>query len=176
MPIVELRKSGINLWEEYPDLDLIEEFRALREKEGDERSNNILKAIYYIWDPKSDKHDSGFTEAELIEDINTNLLGQKKFNWNKYEKVKQAWFKYCMTKTDKILKDLEDQMEGLNQMLKDWAWSQDTAKEKADVMGKQTVLLRDYEPVRRLFSADKMERDEFHGGYGLSGLEEEAIR
>lgn len=157
-------------------MDLIEEFRALREKEGDEHSNNILKAIYYIWDPKSDKHDSGFSEAELIEDINQNLLGVKKFKWEKYENVKQAWFKYCMTKTDKMLKDFEDQIEGLNQMLRDWAWSQDSAKEKADVMGKQTVLFANYEPVRKLFIAEKQERDEFYGGYELSMLEEEALR
>jgi hypothetical protein len=61
-------------------------------------------------------------------------------------------------------------------MLKDWAWSQDTAKEKADVMGKQTILLANYEPVRKLFSAEKQERDEFYAGYELSGLEEEALR
>lgn len=81
-----------------------------------------------------------------------------------------------MTKTDKMLKDFEDQIEGLNQMLRDWAWSQDSAKEKADVMGKQTVLFANYEPVRKLFIAEKQERDEFYGGYELSMLEEEALR
>ena len=176
MPIVELRKSDINLWVEYPDLDLIEEFRILREKEGDEKSNNILKAIYYIWDPKSDKRDSGFTEAELIKDINQNLIGIKTFKWEKYEHVKEAWFKYCLTKTDTILKEYEDQLEGLNEMLKNWAWSKDDASDKAAAMKTYKSLFEDYGDIKKQFSAEKAERDEFYGGYELSELEAEAIK
>ena len=69
MPHISIKKSNINIWDEYPDLDIIEVFRKLRKDEGEEKSNNILKAIYYIYDPKSDKRDSGFTEEELIHHI-----------------------------------------------------------------------------------------------------------
>lgn len=174
MPIIELRKSNINLWEEFPDLDIITEFKKLREKEGDERSNAILKGIYYIWDPKSDKRDSGFTEEELIKDINKNLIGDKNFNWSEYEDVKQAWFKYCFTKTDSLLKSLEDEIEKLNEMIKNWTWTKKDASDKAATMKVYTSLYEDYKEIKMKFINEKHERDEMLGGYQITILEEYA--
>lgn len=174
MPIVVIRKSNINLWEEFPDLDLIDEFKKLREQEGDEKSNAILKAIYYIWDPKSDKRDSGFTEEELIKDLNKNLIGDKKFDWSKYEDVKKAWFKYCLTKTDVLLKDYQEEIEGLNKMNKEWTWTKKDAEQKAQSMKAYKTLWDDYKEVERAFSNDKHERDEMFGGYQITLIEEYA--
>lgn len=174
MPIIELRKPSVNLWEEYPDLDLISEFKKLREDEGDERSNNILKAIYYIWDPKSDKRDSGFSETELIKEITKNLIGGKKFDWTKYEKVRQAWFTYCLTKTDVLLKQYEDEIEGLNTMLKNWIWNQDTATQKAAAMGALKTLWEQYKEVKKDFTNEKQARAEMMGGYQITLIEEYA--
>jgi hypothetical protein len=171
MPIVTIKKSNINLWEEYPDLDLIEEFKKLRKEEGDEKSNNILKAIYYIWDPKSDKRNSGFTESELIKDINANLLADKKFNWSKYEHIKEAWFKYCLTKTDQLLKEYEDQLDGLNDMMREWTWSKSDALDKAQTMKAYKGLFEEYADVKNKFTQEVAEREEMEGGYTLSMLE-----
>jgi len=176
MPIVELKKPNINLWEEYPDLDIIEEFKKIRLAEGDEKSNNILKAIYYIWDPKSDKRDSGFTEQELIKDINKNLIGEKAFNWKTKDReaLKQAWFKYCMTKTDMLLRDYQEQVEGMNAMHREWPWSPENAKEKAASMSAYKTVFADYKDILKDFNNEKLEREEMEGGYQPSMNELEA--
>lgn len=172
MPIIEIRKSNLNLWNEYPDLDIISEFKKLRKKEGDEKSSNILKAIYYIWDPKSDKRDSGFTEQELIAEINENLIGEKEFDWEKYEDIKQAWFKYCLTKTDTLLKKYEEEIEGLQKMLDEWKWDKKTATDKKNAMAALRDLYQDYATVKSLFISERFERLEMEGGYTPSLLEE----
>ena len=172
MPHISIKKSNINIWDEYPDLDIIEVFRKLRKDEGDEKSNNILKAIYYIYDPKSDKRDSGFTEEELIKDISKNLIGDKNFKWAEYEHVKEAWFKYCMTDTERLLKYYESEIEGLNKMMKDWTWTKKDADDKSAAMRNYKQLYTEYSEVKNLFIQEKLEREEMEGGYQLSMLEE----
>jgi len=174
MPIVEIRKSNINLWDEYPDLDIISEFKKLRKEEGDERSNNILKAIYYIWDVKSDKRDSGFTEEELIKDVNENLLNDKNFDWSKREELKEAWFKYCMSETDRLLKRYRDEIEDFNTMMKEWKWDKKTAQDKAMTMKSAKSMFEDLKEIEKLFVAEKIARLEMQGRYTPSLLEEEA--
>lgn len=173
MPIVVLNKSNINLWDEYPDLELIEEFRILKQEEGYDKSNNILKAIYYIWDPKSDKRDSGFSEEELIKDITKNLIGDKNFIWAKHDKTKEAWLKYCFTKTDTLLKELEDEIEAFHLMIKKWKWTKADSLDKAAAMKAYNALFTDYAEIKKLHVSEKLEREEMEGGYQISMLEEE---
>jgi hypothetical protein len=175
MPIVELKKSGINLWEEYPDLEFITEFKELKDKEGAEKSNNILKAIYYIWDPKSDKRDSGFTEEELIKDINKNLIGEKNFKWSNYEKTKAAWDKYCLTKTDTILVEYETKISQVNEVIKTMPVTKENIKEIGDYLKLQKSLLLDYAEVKKEFVQEQISRAEMENGYVPSLNEEEAF-
>ena len=171
MPLVSIKKSNINIWDEYPDLDVIDVFKKLRKEEGDEKSSNILKSIYYIWDPKSDKRDSGFTEEELIKDINKNLIGDKNFKWAEYEEVKEAWFKYCLTNTERLLQYYENEIDGLNEMMKDWTWTKHDASEKAAAMRNYKQLLTEYSEVKNLFTQEKIEREKMEAGYQLSMIE-----
>lgn len=175
MPIVELKKSGINLWDEYPDLEFITEFKELKEKEGAEKSNNILKAIYYIWDPKSDKHDSGFTEAELIKEMNKNLIGEKNFKWKDYEHVKAAWQKYCLTKTDTIFLKYQTKIEEVCKVIDGVKVTKDTIHEISDYLKIEKALLSDLAEAQKEFRQEAAARAEMMEGYTPSLLEEEAF-
>ena len=175
MPIVELKKPGINLWDEYPGLEFITEFKELKEKEGAEKSNNILKAIYHIWDPKSDTHNSGFKEEELIKEMNKNLIGDKNFKWKEHEKVKEAWFKYCFTKTDTILVKYRRKVEEVCDVYDSIKVTKDNAKEVKDNLKLQKELLIDLSEVEKEFVQEGIARAEMENGYVPSLLEEEAF-
>lgn len=161
----------INIWDEFKFLETISEFKTLKIEEGEERSSNILKAVYFIWDPKSELRDSSFDEKKVINDINSSLL-EPDFNWDNYDHIREAWMKFCTSKAETLLLRYEDEINGLNTLLEKWIWSKEDAKAKAELVKTYRTLFDDFIEVKNEFEAEKQELIEFLGGYELSMIEE----
>lgn len=161
-----------NIWEHNPHLLLISVFKELKKKEGIKKSSNIIKSIYYIWDPKSDLKDSGASEKELIEEI-TNSLLSKNFDWTKYDHIKEAYFKYCITEIESEHLRRGREVKKFGDFIEGWKWSSDDAKDKGTVMKQYKDIFKDWIESDAEFKQEKTSIEELGGGYVMSFLEEQ---
>lgn len=172
MAFIVIDSPDVNVWETNPSLDLISEFRKFRADEGDERSSNIIKAIYYIWDPKSDLKDSGVPYEKLVEDVTTNLIKDENFNWDSYDYIREAYMEYNTTNLEKFLIRYEKEIDDLDAILKDWPWDKKSIRDRADAVRQYKQLLEEYIVIREKARAEAEELNEMYGGYTKSMFEE----
>lgn len=172
MAFIIVDNPDINIWEHNPSLDLISEFREFKEKEGELRSSDILKAIYYIWDPKSDLRDSSIPESKLIADISNNLLGDPDFDWDAYDYIKEAYLEYNITKLESLLLTYEKEIHDLNEVLMNWRWDKNNINDKANAVKQYKVLFNEYIEIKEKAKMEAEEFSEMLGGYQKSMLEE----
>lgn len=171
MAFIVVDNPEIDVWVENPSLGMIEEFREFRKVEGDERSSNIIKAIYYIWDPKSDLKDSGVSEEKLIEDVTTSMIKDESFDWEDYEEIKEAYLKYNISKVESLLLQYEEEIKGLNSLLESWKWNKKDIKEKAFAISQYKVLFESYMELYERAKAEADDAMEMRAGYQKSMLE-----
>lgn len=170
MGFITLNNSEENIWEINPFLDLISEFKELKRKEGEETSSNILKAIYLIWDPKSDLRESGLPETKLMNDVTESLLG-KSFNWDKYDHIREAYMEYNISELEREFLRCGKELKDFNDFLEKWTWTKEGAKERATVMKQYKELISDYVRAKENFIQERTEIEEMEGGYTKSFLE-----
>lgn len=172
MFITQIKTIDANVWDEFPELSLITKFREFREKEGDEKSSNIIKAIFYIWDVKSSFRKSGMTEDEIKKEIHKNLLGNPKFSWKKLQGIKLYFLDKNQTAAQKLFAETEIQIRELNHFLREeWEWSETNAKDKAAVMKQYKDLYKDYLDYKEAIAEEEIEFESTRGGYNKSFLE-----
>lgn len=171
MPLVVVDNPDVNIWEENPHLSLISEFKEFRQHEGDKRSSDILKAIYYIWDPKSEIRDSSMSENKLINDITENLIGEKEFDWDKYAEIRDIYLDKTLSKLESLLLKYEAEVKDLDVMLTSWKWNKTNVKNRAEAVKQYKTLLEEYMETK---DKAKMEADgemQMRAGYQKSMLE-----
>lgn len=171
MPFVVVENPEENIWDTNPGLELITEFRDFKAKEGEIKSSNIIKAIYYIWDPKSPLRDSGLPEEKLIEDNTKNIIGDKNFNWDDYEDIKEFYLKYNISKIEALLLQYEDEVKGLNELLADWPWTKKGVKEKSFAVSQYKGLFESLMEISDKVRADASDEMEMRAGYQKTMVE-----
>lgn len=172
MAFIIVDNPEANIWEDNPSLGIISEFKKFRESEGEERSSNILKAIYYIWDPKSDLRDSGISHEKLLEDVTTNIIKDPDFDWDKYDYMRELYMEFNITTTEKFLLRYEKEINDLDVILKDWPWDKKNIRDRADAVRQYKSLLEEYVKFREEALAEAEELNELYGGYTKSMFED----
>jgi hypothetical protein len=172
MAFITVDNPDINIWKQNPALNLITEFQEFKLEEGDSRSSDILKAIYYIWDPKSDLRDSGVTEKKLIEDVSKNLLGDPDFDWDKYDHIKELYQTNNYTKLETMLLRYEKEINDLNDLLKEWPWSKTDIKDRSEAVKQYKILFDEYIDIHEKAKMEAEELSDMYGGYQKSMLED----
>lgn len=171
MALIQEVNPDVSIWKQNPALGLIKEFKELKLKEGDERSSNIIKAIFYIWDTKSKLRDSGLSEQQLIEDINTSVIGDPDFNWHEYWDFKEFFIAKNVSKLESMLIGYENDIRDLEQMLADWKWGKKDLKQKAEARKQLKILVEEYADLKRKALAEADENVVLEGGYTKSLVE-----
>lgn len=171
MAFIIVNSPSDNIWEINKELEIITEFRQLKKDEGEFKSSQILKAIYYIWDPKSNINNSGFDEDKLIQDVTETLIGDPDFKWEDYEAIKQVYLENNLSKNEKLLLKYRKEIQGLSDLLDTWAWSKSDAKTKGEVVSQYKRLFEDLKEVETKFLMEKHEMEEMLGNYVKSRFE-----
>jgi len=169
---IKIPNPDVNIWEENPGLSLINDFKHFRKQEGEQRSSSILKAIYYIWDPKSDFHQLNKSEGEIIAEINENVIGEVDFDWDKYEHIKDLYFEYAITKTEKLLLNYEKDLFDLDEMLETWKWSKKDIKARAEAVKQRKILWEEFLLVKEKAVEERENMSALRADYELSIVEE----
>lgn len=172
MPVI-LNNDASNVWKEFPYLNVIKEFKEFREKEGDEKAGNIIKAIFLLWDVKSELRDSGLTEEKLLQDINTNLIGDPDFNWDEYEDIKQFFLQYNMSEEEFFVANYKKELTELKLLLDGWSWTKKDTAAKAKAMGTYKDLFDDWLSMKeKVDSQRSVTEDMMEAGYMPSLFEQ----
>lgn len=171
MALITDINPDITIWEQNPGLQFITEFKLLRLKEGDEHSSNIIKSIFYIWDPKSKLADSGLTEEQLIKDMNTNLIGDPDFNWHEYWEFKEFFIESNISKLESLYLEHLQEIHDLKVMLSEWKWGKKDTSQKAAAMKQHKMLIEEAAELKQKISQDAEENVVLEGGYTKSFIE-----
>ena len=172
MALISEVKPEDNVWELYPALSLIKEFRELKKREGDERSSAIIKAIFLIWDPKSPYHDSGMRFSKILEDVNEYVLNEEAFDWVPYENFKNFFINANTSRLEALLISYEKEINDFKQMISNWKWSKEDATSRAKVMKEYKALIEDFAETKQKLLNSNEDDVEFEGGYTKSFLED----
>lgn len=164
MAFINVDDPDENIWVTNPMLNKITFFKNIREVHGDDRSSSLLKAIYYIHDPKSSLRKSGMTESEIEDEVNGNILNDPDFDWDVYSDIIEEYKEVNLSRAEKLLNNYDSELSSLQVMIDKWNWSKDDAKQKADVMRQYKSLYEDYVEMRSLVQADE-ENQEMRAGY-----------
>lgn len=171
MPFLVVNSPEENIWETNPSLDLITEFRSFRKKHGDDHSSDVIKAIFYIWDPKSDLRDSGMTHEEIVDDINTNLLGDKDFDWDAYGDIRDTYMSVNISPLEARLNRYKNEIDGLDRMLQGWSWNKSDVKNRADAVKAYKELMEQYIEIADKVKMEHDDNYEMMAGYQKSMVE-----
>lgn len=171
MAFVKVESPDCDFWALNPSLKLIKEFKKLIETEGYERSSNILKSIYYVWDPKSNLKDSGLSQDKLKEDMAENLIGDPNFDWDIYEPVVDLYLKFNTSELESMLIHYEKEINDLNTLLGGWTWSKKDVKDKAYAVSQYKSLFDDYIEIKNRVTNEHENIISLEGGYQKSMLE-----
>ncbi len=160
-----------DIFEMYPQLMLVSDYADLIEELGREKAGNILKGIYFIYDPKSDLKDSGMSRQELVGDINKNLIGDEEFDWDEYDYLVQTYLKVSLNKVEKVVARYEEELDGFDALLKSWKWTKKDASAKAGLMAKYNTMSEKLIELREKVKVGKEDMSQSYGGYNKSLIE-----
>lgn len=162
-------EEGQNFWDANPELEYMEPYAAFKKKEGKRRSGRIMTAIWMVYDPKSRAQQSSREEEEVLKDISTNFLNEKKFDWNEHRKVITAFKKDCKTKIEKELEYWEIELKTRRVYQRSLPWETER-KEKDEMLRTQKQLFQDYLSVVAEVNKERAE-GRLYGGTHKSLLE-----
>jgi len=171
MALIHTVTPEMNIWETYPNLKLIKEFKQLRDDEGDEKSSNIIKIIFNVYDTKSQLRDSGIDHEKLLKDSSAELLGDADFNWEPYDEFKEFFLKSNLSKLETTLVRYEQDLEDLDELLKSWKWSKKDIPARSTAVKQRNVLYDELIKIQAQVKAEVEEAEELFGGYQKSLLE-----
>lgn len=158
-----------DVYNSHPDL-LIDTF--LREfKDRESNASTILKAIYFMYDPKSEFRRQGYTTEEREFEVYNYILGDLDVDLQQnFSDVIEYWMKYNLTSTQRLFVELESEVEGILELNSKWKWGKKDVQEKAKSLEVAKKLLQDYVEIKSLLFEEE-EEAESYGNYQKSGLE-----
>jgi uncharacterized protein YihD (DUF1040 family) len=137
-----------NIWEKNPHLEIITEFKDFKKQVGFRKSSKVLTALFLIYDPKSPLRNQGWTEEEILEDVNKNYLTYKNFDWDDYEDIKEVYLNKTISKIEKLFIQYEKDLEDLNLVMRSWKYDKNNVKERSALIKEYKTLLADYMELR----------------------------
>ena len=171
MPFIVINKPTENIWKTNPALGLITDFKKFKDEVGEELSSSIIKAIYYIWDPKSDLRDSAYTEEEVTRDISLNILGDENFDWSKYEHIRDLYLEKNITALERKMMDHEREMEKTREFLSKWTLSKDDIRDRITTVASFNKMMDELIEIKEKVDVERKELTDMFGGYQKSLLE-----
>ena len=165
-----LPEKGQNFWDANKELEYLEPYASFKSKEGKRKSGRIMEAIWMCFDPKSRAKQSGNRdEEEIMQDIATNFLNDKKFPWDEYSRIVQAFKKDCKTKIEKELDYWEMELAERRVYQRSLPW-ETQRKEKDEMLKTQRPLFEDYLAVAEKVNKERSE-NRYYAGTQKSLLE-----
>lgn len=159
-----------NFWEANPELLNLTPYAQFYKKEGKRRSGRIMTAIYMCFDPKSSAQNSGEREEEdIMVDIATHFLNDKKFDWSEFKTIINAYKLDCRTKIEKELDYWELELKTRRQYQRNLPWDTER-KEKDEMLKTQKTLFQDMIDIRKELDKERNEK-KFYAGTHKSLLE-----
>lgn len=172
MAHVHLYTEKDPILDQNPHLRHMAPFRDLISDVGESRANEIVLAIFYIYDPGSKMADSGMSKAEVINDVNVSILNDPSFDWDPYAELVDFYKSNCFGKSGSLLKTMEGQLESLKKVLdEDEDWSLDNAAKKASLMKTYSEMFNQYMDVKERVEEERAQDEMSYGGYNKSPLE-----
>jgi type I site-specific restriction endonuclease len=170
--IVRLKDLDGSFWEQNKELALMTPFSDFKKKA---KSDKIMKAIYLIWDSKSTFRKSGMSPEQILEDINTNFLGNPNFDWEPYQKYVEAYKELCMSRLYKKVLAMLDEIEEIDEARLSISWSDDVEyKQKIELFDASKKLYAEAITLQKELD-EEVEAIELESEYVLSMNEELAI-
>lgn len=164
--------NGQNFWDANEELTYLSPYAKFLKKEGKRRSGRIMCAIWMCFDPKSRAQQSGERdEEEIMQDIATNFLNDKKFDWSQYKNIITAYKKDCRTKIEKELAYWEMELSTRRVYQRSLPWETER-KEKDEMLKTQKTLFQDYLDVLKDVEKERSEK-RYYGGTHKSLLEKQ---
>lgn len=105
---------GINFWSAYPQLRIPKVFSSLYKEDkskGKENSSKIMWAIAMAIDNSEQNKFRNLTYEDRKDLISEEYLEDKKFNWDKYQSLIDAYSELNMSKLEKSLLTYEHKLE-----------------------------------------------------------------
>ena len=112
------------------------------------------------------------SEKEVETEIRKNVLKNARFSWKPYTAFKRYFLDKNQSKTQKLFRATELQIEELNHFLSnEWEWESSTAKDKSVVMKQYKSLYEDYLDLKERVEEEQQSYDTGRAGYTKSFLE-----
>lgn len=159
-----------NVWVDNPHLLAIPVFADFEEEFGNQHSSDIMTCIYYIHDARSPLKDTYKNAKEIEKDVNQTILKDPKFKWSSVKHVVEAYEKHVPSKASVELERFRKEVQGLNDFLKGWAWSEESVKDKVRALADSEKLWGIYLKLKEQVDAENQSTGS-HGGYRKSKLE-----
>lgn len=162
--------EGVNFWDANPDLEYLTPYAQFKKKEGKRRSGRIMEAIWMCFDPKSSAQQSGQREEdEIMTDIATHFLNDKKFPWGDYRNIIAAYKQDCRTKIEKEMFYWDIELKERREYQRSLPWETER-KEKDEILKTQKSLYNDYLEVLKAVDQERSEK-QMYGNTHKSLLE-----
>lgn len=161
-----------NIWASNPELITYPSFKQLKEEYGADKSQEIMKALYLVYDAKSHFRALGLTDEGELQSKASIYLGDVK--WGDLSKQIETYKEYIITPSERHLMNLSSQIEKAQGVLSDWT---PITKELTSFIKsglELTKLQREYLEIYKLVQAEKEEITKGAGGKALSLLERRA--
>lgn len=161
-----------NIWTSNPELTTYPAFKQLKEDFGAEKSQEIMKALYLVYDAKSHFRALGLTDEKELQAKASIYLGDVK--WLDLSEQIATYKEYIITPSERHLMNLSSQIEKAQGVLNDW--SPDTKELTSFIKSglELTKLQKEYLEIYKLVQAEKEEITKGAGGKALSLLERRA--
>jgi len=165
-------EEGESFWDVNSELEYLSPYAQLIKDESKRRAGRIMTAIWLCFDPKSRVKQSGErVESEIMQDVATNFLNEKNFEWAKYKNVIEAYKKDCRSKLEKELAYWEMELETRRVYQRSLPW-ETMRKEKDEMLKTQKTLFNDYLEVLKEVDKERSEK-KYYAGTHKSLLERE---
>lgn len=164
-----LPKDPKKFWELNMEMGYLDPFAKF--KEENDKSAEIMTAIYMIYDPKSLLVNSGESESKIKKDVSKNFLGNESFEWKPFMKYVRSYKIFCKTKIEKALDDWWRQLQERNIFLEEeMEWDEDNARDKDALLLKTKEHFQNYNDIKALLKEERQEKL-MYGDYTMSELE-----
>jgi len=163
--ITEIYSPKNNFWNEVPQFLIIEPFLTFHKNDKSRSktvSSNVMWAISLVNHPKSDI----YYVSDKLSQVGATMLGDKDFNWAKYDHITEAFIEAALTQAEKSQLSWEDRMRSRDDFLKGKVYSFDYygedgslvkgIAEDLDKMASRTAkLYTEYFSIKKLLEEEK---------------------
>jgi len=172
MSLLNSFDTDANIWEIEPQLKIPQAFNKLYSEDTSKskaHSSKIMWAIALLVDNSEANKFRNLTFDDRQQLIAEDYLQDAKFDWSKYDEIKEAYEELSMSKLEKSLLIYIQKLEQRNKFVKDQVYTMDNASD-LDKMITSTKGL--FELISKLSDQVKQEKD---SGTTKAGLQESGM-